>query len=174
MNALAAMAAASVFVGIMLGAVYDVIRFSRAVLGVDVGNPFKKRKRFAVMRYLLVVLGDIMFFMIAAAVMSVFFFITGDGRMRGHALFGAFLGFLFYYHTVGRLFISSVEYIVSFLRRAAGWLKRQILKLVRKFCGLPIVTSAFTRYNKYIDKRKKNAVLRKRQRRMKSGQRCKN
>ena len=174
MSSIALMAILSLPCGAFLGMIYDVIRFSRILVGVTVENPFKKHRRFALLRYLYVVLGDLLFFAIASVVMCVFFFLTGDGRMRSYGIFGALLGFFVYYHTLGRLFIAISSRLVAFCRHILMLPVKLLKKIFNKFWRLPIVTAAFTRYNEYINNRKKIVARKKRQKRMKKGQNCKN
>lgn len=164
MTMAAAAAALSVLVGAFLGAFYDVIRFLRVVLGVNVSNPFKKGKMSprAAFGYVFVSLTDLLFFAVAAVCMCVFFFLMGDGRMRGYGLVGAFLGFVLYYNTVGRLFIGALTRIISLLVRAVRFIFKPFARLfgiVKKICArffkLPIVIAARKRYNDCKIKRKK-------------------
>ncbi len=174
MAAIAAMSALSLPLGAVLGAVYDVIRLLRVIVGVDVGNPFKKKRRLAWLRYIIVIISDLAFFIIASFAMCVFFFLTGDGRMRGLALAFAFCGFMLYYNTVGRLIIGMAESIRRLVFRMLAFILRLFKKLGEKICNLPIVSRAFTRYNDYINKRKKKAAKKKRRRRMKKCEHFKN
>ncbi len=183
MTAAAYSAALSVIVGIFLGIFYDIIRFSRAVLGITVASPFKHGKRSfsAVIGYIFVVFTDLVFFLVAAAIMASFFFLTGDGRMRGYGLFGALLGFLAYYNTVGRLFIGAITYIIAFCKRIIRLILVPIKRFFMLFKGLsarifdmPIVKAVIARYNDYITKRKKRAALRARRKKAKKGGRVVN
>ncbi len=167
MNQAAIAAVLSLALGFLLGAFYDVIRLFRAIFGVTVKNPFKKG-RFnlkSLLGYIYVSAGDLLFFIVASAAMCVFFFLTGDGRARGYALFSSFCGFLLYYNTVGRLFICAVSYIVNMLKRAVRLISRPILHTlsqVKRIFDMPIVKAVITRYNNYITKRKKRAKARAR------------
>lgn len=188
MSMAALSAALSVLVGVLLGVVYDVIRFSRVLFCVDARSPFVKRekkRRGAWFSYVFVTLGDFLFFVVATACMCVFFFLTGDGRMRAYALVGAFVGFLLYYHTVGRLFISICETLAAYCKRAIRWLFRKSLlpfrylfaffqKNIVRISGLPIVSRTFARYNEYKLKKQAAAQRRRRQKRMQKGGYCKN
>ncbi len=186
MSMAALSAALSVLVGVLLGAVYDVIRFFRVLFSADVRSPFvkkgEKRRGGAWLSYLFVTLGDLLFFVAAAVCMCVFFFLTGDGRMRAYALFGAYCGFLLYYHTVGRLFIGICAYLAALCKRGLCWLLQKSLlplrlglavcrKSIARILNLPIVSRTVVRYNEYTRKKKEDFVRRKRQR---SGQYCKN
>ncbi|MBQ5389998.1 MAG: spore cortex biosynthesis protein YabQ [Clostridia bacterium] len=189
MSMAALSAALSVVVGALLGAVYDVIRFFRVLLGVDVRSPFvkkgQKRRWGAWLSYGVVALGDLFFFVVAAVCMCVFFFLTGDGRMRAYGLLGAFGGFWLYYHTVGRLFIGICTYLSALCKRILRWLLQKSLvpfryvfaicqKIALRILGLPIVSRAFTRYNEYVCRKKETAARRKRKRRMQKSGYCKN
>lgn len=172
------MAALSLFCGILLGVVYDLVRFVRVVFGIDVSNPFKKGKRFAIFKYLFVAVGDLLFFVIAAVVMCVFFFLTGDGRVRGFALAGTALAFWCYYKTVGKLFIGISERLAKLCKKGILKLLSLIFypfsKIFSLFWNLPIVRKTVSRYNIYIIKRKKKAEEKKRRRKMKKREYCKN
>lgn len=185
MSRLAVMALLSLVCGAFLGAVYDIIRFVRILFSVDVSNPFGKKKRFALFRYLFVAVGDILFFAVASVLMCVFFFLTGDGRMRWFALLGALAGFFCYYHTVGKLFIGISSYLVSACKRGIRFILRLVArpfvalfailkKIFLLFWNLPIVRAAISRYNVFIIKRKKNSAAKRRKRRMKKKEYCKN
>lgn len=204
----------SLFIGVLFGVLYDVIRFVRVVFSVRVSNPFvplraervkgkhrraekstgknagkyagkstagraaeakippgaapckKERRRGALFQFLFVVLTDFLFFAVCAVLMCVFFFLTGDGRVRGFPLLGAFLGFLLYYNTVGRLFIGICEWLSNLVKRVIRaffrWIWRVLRFLLTPFRRFfswlgqffrkitqPIVSRAKMRYNEY-------------------------
>ena len=180
MTQVAVSAALSVVLGVAMGVVYDLIRFARLVFGVNVGSPFKGGSRFRFLGYFFVCITDLLFFAILTISMCVFFFLTGDGRMRSYGLCGTFLGFLLYYNTIGRLFISVSSFLVAVFKRAVKyvfrllsapfvfsflWVKKTVLQIL----SLPIVISGVKRYNIYINKCRKKAAYRARQRKMKKG-----
>lgn len=222
----------SLFLGVLFGVLYDVIRFVRVVFSVRVSNPFapwraesvrgrhrraekstgknaaksaaartaetkippgtehckKKRCRGALFQFLFVVLTDFLFFAVCAALMCIFFFLTGDGRVRGFPLLGAFLGFLIYYNTVGRLFIGICEWLSNLVKRIVRtvfrWIWRALRFLFTPFRRFfswlgqffrkitrPIVSRAKMRYNEY----KSECLRRARRARMKHcGNVCRN
>ncbi|MBQ4151162.1 MAG: spore cortex biosynthesis protein YabQ [Clostridia bacterium] len=178
MNQIALSAASAILLGLLLGAVYDVIRLTRVIFGVNVASPFGKRNAKAYLGYAFVAVSDFLFFAILSVLMAIFFFLTGDGRMRSYGLIGAFLGFLLYYHTVGRLFIFVVERVAAFIKKCIAFPLVLITKLARKIkvliLSLPIVTRAVKRYNDNVNKMKKNAAIRQRKKRMKKGVYCRN
>ena len=180
MNAAAISAALSVILGIAMGIVYDVIRFARLVFGFDVRSPFKKGRHGKIIGYIFVVVTDLLFFAVLTVCMCVFFFLTGDGRMRSYGLVGALLGFVLYYNTIGRLFITVSSFLVSLFKRAVRYVLRLFAapfiylffttkKTVLQFLKLPIVMECAARYNNYINKCKKNAAVRARRRKMQKG-----
>lgn len=161
---------ASLILGVIYGVLYDVVRFTRVLLCVDVRPP---RGRRGWLRGVIVALGDLLFFMIAAVLMCVFFFVTNNGQVRGFALLGAFCGFLVYYNTLGRLFIAVCETVAAAVKRGLRALARLIVapvrffgRRLRSFAGKiakPIVSRALTWYNK----RKEAKIERKRKQRAK-------
>lgn len=162
MTMAAVSAALSVPVGACLGALYDLVRLLRVLLGVTVKSPFGEKGLRRWFGYAFVILGDLFFCLAAAAVMCVFFFLTGDGRMRAYGLCGAALGFFAYYQTVGRLVIRAAEGIQRGIRALFH-------KIGQRFLQTPIVLRAHTRYNEYKRKKKEAAAARKRKKRMRGG-----
>ena len=167
MSGQAASFAASLVLGVIFGVLYDVIRFTRVLLCVDVRPPHGAR---GWLRGMIVALGDLLFFAVAAVLMCVFFFVTNNGEVRGFALVGAFLGFLVYYNTVGRLFIAVCETVASWVKRGLRFLAR-LLWMPMRFLGVrlrmltekiakPIVSRVSAWYNK-----KKEAKLEKKRKR---------
>lgn len=89
------------------------------------------RRHGAPFQYLFVALTDFLFFAICAVLMCVFFFLTGDGRVRGFPLLGAFLGFLVYYNTIGRLFIGICEWLSNLIKTAIRAIFRWVGRALR-------------------------------------------
>lgn len=178
MNQAAVAALLSLLLGIFFGIVYDIIRFFRVVLGVDVSNPFVKGKLtlHKLFGFVFVTLGDLFFFAVATVSMCIFLFLTGDGRFRWYVLLGIILGFWAYYNTVGKLFIKIAEKIISGLKKLFRFMLLPLLrlfellkKLYARIFDMPIVKAYFKRYNEYITKRKKVAVARKKSKMRKKG-----
>ena len=166
MQAQAVSFAASLALGVLYGILYDAVRFLRVLFFVDVRPPRGGRDFF---RLLLVAVGDFFYLTVCAALMCVFFFVTGDGRVRGFVLVGAFCGFLAYYHTVGRLFITVVEAVAGATRRAVRTVFRFLLRplaaaarraaLAAQKIAKPVALAAAAWYN-----RRKEAKAESRQR----------
>lgn len=170
MTRIALSALLSVLLGFSLGPFYDAIRFLRVLFGITVASPFGKKGVRPYLSWLFAALGDLLFMLVAAVCMSVFFFLTGDGRMRGYSLVGAFLGFEVYYHTVGRLFIGTVDFLAKKVRALYRFVAEKVYALAVKIGGAflraPIVCRARSWYNDYTKKRKAAAIKKKRQRKM--------
>lgn len=139
------------------------------------GQKYKNTRRHgAPFQYLFVALTDFLFFAVCAVLMCVFFFLTGDGRVRGFPLLGAFLGFLVYYNTIGRLFISICEWLSNLIKTAIRavfrWIGRALRFLLTPFRRLfsrlgqffrkiaqPIVSRIKMRYNEHKLERARRA-----------------
>ncbi len=162
----AASFAASLVLGVLFGVLYDVIRFTRVLLCVDVRPP---RGRHGWFGCVIVALGDLAFFTTAAVLMCVFFFVTNNGEVRGFALVGAFCGFLIYYNTVGRLFITVCETVASWVKHGLRCLMRLLWLPVRflgahlrSFAGKiakPIVSRLSAWYHKRKEEKSKKKRL---------------
>lgn len=133
MTVIARMTLYAFFLGIALGAFYDLVRISRVLAGVSYGG--KSAERFYEKKYpligklkrkkgalrkgfteIFVAVGDILFFTFAGIVFAVFIYYTNDGIFRFHALFASALGFLLYHGTLGVIIISFAEIISIFLK----------------------------------------------------------
>ncbi len=64
-----------------------------------------------------VFLSDLAFCIFAAVCMILLIFRLNDGEFRGFALFGALLGFVIYYFTVGRLTIIFSDAIIKIIKK---------------------------------------------------------
>ena len=171
-------AALSIVVGALLGAVYDTVRFFRVLFSLRAESPLKKRGVRPWISFLLVALGDLFFWAVSAVTLCIFFFLTGDGRMRWYGLAGAGLGFFCYYHTVGRLFIGVVSYLCAVCRRIFAFLWNALCiparALLRRLCEMPIVLAIRARREDRKQKRKAQLAARKRRKRMKKSGCCRN
>lgn len=133
----------AIVTGILLGTLYDCFRIVRVFFGVSrytqgvhqldsvslpligtVSSPDRSEgSRFR--RLLVLSVGDVMFFLIAGCVFCIFLYSAASGCFRWFYVFGAGVGFLLYYSTVGRLVMLFSEMLVLFLRvffRYVFWL----------------------------------------------------
>ena len=162
MEKIALSALLSLALGYGLGFVYGVFSLVRATLGIKKENPFKKRGVAPYISWVLTSLFDLGFMLVAAFCTACFFFLTGDGRMRGYGLLGELLGFEIYRITLGRL-----------LWRLFGAVGKRIIayarKIVQAFLGTPIVIRIHCWYNNYRKKKISAAFHKKRKKAMKNG-----
>lgn len=170
MTKIALSATLSIVVGFFLGALYDVVRFFRVLFNISVENPFGKKGVRPYIVWIFASIGDLLFLLAAAVCMCVFFFLTGDGRMRSYGLCGAFLGFEVYYHTVGKLFIGIVDFLAKRVKKAVSFICGKVLlaagKIIAAFLKMPIVRRIANWYNEYKIRRKRMAEMKKRRKRM--------
>ena len=125
----------SLFLGVFIGSAYDVIRLLRIAVGVRYKSvsetPFDFTSLHFVGRYIkkgtvkeksgkflsiFICIGDILFFVFAALCISVFTYHFNSGEFRFFILFGAVLGFLGYYLTLGRVVLYLSSKIILFLK----------------------------------------------------------
>lgn len=123
----------ALLLGIFLGAVYDVFRVIRVGAGVRYGGPVFDRLRDKKLpligayslgrgknitdkiKNVIVAVGDVVFSLAAGIAVSVFIYRYCYGIVRWYVFFGALLGFLAYYFTVGRVVLTVAEFIVFFV-----------------------------------------------------------
>ncbi|MBR5539739.1 MAG: spore cortex biosynthesis protein YabQ [Clostridia bacterium] len=159
MTKIALAALASVGVGVFLGAVYDVFRLFRVILGITAESPFGKKGVRPYVNWILCAACDLLYMAVCAVCMCVFFFLTGDGRMRSYGLIGAFCGFEAYYHTIGRLFISLAVFSDRKFKSAV----RKALSLIM---SAPFVQRGINKYKEFNIKTKQAAAIKKRKKQM--------
>ncbi len=110
----------SFVVGFFLGIVYDFFRIRRLSFRVD-GRLFEKNKERSFRKeknfeHVIIFFEDVLFALISSVVVCIFIFYMNSGRFRGITLVGAFLGFLLYYKTVGRLVMLFSGIIIGFIK----------------------------------------------------------
>ena len=120
---------ASVFMGMVMGSFYDILRISRVMLGMsrytDVASApifcphFYKPKRqksrsqmMAIAKNTMLIVQDFLFCVTAGVVIALLLFSHNSGEFRGFVLVGVGVGFAIYYFTIGRLVIRASEYVV--------------------------------------------------------------
>ncbi|MBQ9121205.1 MAG: spore cortex biosynthesis protein YabQ [Clostridia bacterium] len=169
----------AVLVGACLGSVYDLVRLSRAFVGVRYTNRFSSRlsrirlpligtaekeprplrKRGEFFLNLYIAAGDVLFFLISAVTVTVFLYHVNNGVFRWYLAFGIGAGFFLYYITVGKVVVAVSE-VVAFALRA-------ILRYLRYFLVRPVVWLAcllwrgVIRVTRTIQKKHRAAVMEK-------------
>lgn len=97
--------------GFFLGAVYDLLRISRLLCGMDGAKKAMWPQR------ILLFAEDFLFAVVASLTLILLLYYTNDGQLRVLAAVGMGSGFFVYYHTVGRLVMRVSAFIVRALRR---------------------------------------------------------
>ena len=144
---------ASLFVGGLLGIVYDVMRISRVLMGINryreaakaplfrphfykPRDPKPQRKAWKALKWAVVAVQDFAFCLFGGVCISLLLFSHNNGEFRGMVLVGVIVGFFSYYLTLGKLLIASSEYVVFALRTVAlyavYYLTKPIIFGVRK------------------------------------------
>lgn len=125
----------AVLFGVLAGVLYDFLRVLRILCGVRTGEakiaplrrplPFLPADFFErkpagrgrrIFHVTLVFLCDLLWLPTVGALFSVFVYWQNDGVFRFYMLFAAFLGFLLYIRTVGRLVLHIAERLALLLR----------------------------------------------------------
>lgn len=139
----------SAAVGFFLGAVFDVFRIQRVSMAPSSElSPVRRKRRGQAdgcgiplcagdtarpldgIRFAIIFAEDVLFFLIAAVVVTVLVYQANFGRVRWFALLGVLAGFALWYNTVGRLTMLFSEYIIYFLRTAVKLAARAICRFV--------------------------------------------
>ena len=120
----------SLILGAVLGVVFDILRVSRVLISYR-GNEGRIRRVSDTFLSVIAFIEDILFASVSAVLLILFCFKVNRGISRSFILFGAAVGFVLYYFTLGRL--TSL---------AANAISRAIYTLfafIAKRCLLPII-----------------------------------
>lgn len=112
----------SALIGMLIGTVYDVFGFIRIAY-----DTFGKR----IARNIAYFVCDILFFTFAAVISAIFIFHVNNGRIRGIALLGSLIGFVVYYHTLGRIIRWMSRLAVKGIRILLVFISKRIITPVR-------------------------------------------
>lgn len=104
--------AASLFLGVIIGIIYEVFRTVRSLFGGGT---------------VVVFIQDIVFWVINSFVVYLFFLVFTKGIVRYFVLIGTFIGFIIYLKTVGRF----TAFLFRQLFRPIKFLARQWVKLTK-------------------------------------------
>lgn len=143
--------------GGFLGAVYDVIRLSRALIGVRYSDRLSSRlahtalpwigclptetsqprKRREMATNLFIAVGDVCFFLVASVAVPVFLYHANNGILRWYLMVGVLLGFVLYRMTLGRMTEVFSEIFTFAVRVLWTYLYRLLLRpIFRAFAWL--------------------------------------
>lgn len=140
MSELSKMFLYSILLGFFLGSAYDIIRLSRIAVGMkysaDDGKKYDLGKYALIGRFFhlesrkashrkdfflssFVFFGDVAFCLFCSVAVAIFIYHFNNGEFRAFVLFGAALGFLFYYFTLGKIVIYLSEKIIFAIKLAS-------------------------------------------------------
>ena len=106
---------ASLLVGAVIGVIYDVFRVGRVIYS---GGRIK------------LFFEDVLFFIMASLVFTVFMFNATMGVIRMFAAFGALIGFFAYRFSLGLFTVSVTKalkaWLTPYIRKTVGFIKRKI------------------------------------------------
>lgn len=156
--------AMSLVLGIVFGAIYDIVRIWRTFLGIDyeskgverlrrlkfplIKNPLtKKEKQGKLAQGIVLFITDIIYFLAITIIMIIFVYYVNSGVVRWYIFIGAMLGLLIYYFTVGKIVISVSEYIKFGIKVVMSYL---VYFILRPFA--PIVNFLKTKFIKIREK----------------------
>ena len=127
----------SVIIGFILGVIYDIFRIRRITMESE-----------NIIKNIIIFAEDIIFAVISAVIMVLMIYHLNNGRIRWFFIFGAGIGFIVYYNTIGRIVIICSEKIIKFIRYCIRMIKR----FIYKFFIRPVVMSIYNRYIKIYNK----------------------
>lgn len=133
MSALLKMSGMAFVFGIFLGVIYDIIRISRAFVGISyngksadklyqieyplIGRLKKSDRRKGRVFYdIYIAVGDFFYCFFVGVASCIFLYYTNNGMIRLPAVLMAFAGFSLYYKTVGRIVVDLAEILCIFLK----------------------------------------------------------
>ena len=121
----------SLLLGMGLGALWDIFRIFR------LGIPSTKT---------IIFFQDIIYALLATTITLVFFYIFTSGGFRMFVLIGEFLGFVFYYLTIGRLAFKIFKVIFKVIHKIIWILTLPFRKVFKKL--IHIITSLLYKLTK--------------------------
>lgn len=162
--------------GILLGALYDVLRFVGGFWGVSLSplvreklqaiplpllkTQIRRVKRRGWLFRILAFLGDLLFVLLAGVLLILVFYQCNNGKVRFPAFFCAGMGFFLYRRTVRRLVMPLLEGISFILETAVRYLIfftvlpfRMLFSLIRRLT-VKIYRSAVEKKHKAERRRK--------------------
>lgn len=134
----------SVVMGVIFGILYDLIKISRAAIGVASYSGlskqfYNKRVPGSVISFTVMLVGDLLFAVLCGMIYSLFLFHAIRGQVRWYFLLSSALGFFAYYFTVSRFVMIITESLIFAIKSIIKTLfipVRFLLKLVLKIFTL--------------------------------------
>lgn len=169
------LAAYSVCFGVILGALYDVIRIPRILIGAEEDKktffhrielplikkrayPDKRSKLLIIAHNLAVAVGDVVFLTMCGTVAVAVAYAYNSGRVRAVIFVGLIAGFLVYRFTVGRLTVAVTNTVAFVLRSAMVYLVEFVRFLGERLKKIRIKKERSKNDIRQDRKREKNAA----------------
>lgn len=167
---LAKLLAASLLLGIALGALYDLFRIRRLAFTRLAGmeHPAEWRKRLiAIADRLLLHTEDLLFGLTVGISTVLLYFALSMGQVRLMALLGEGIGFLLYRLTLGRLVMASADLILRLIASVIELIVRYLilppLRLLRRLANA-LIGKIARRIGRWREKRMRAAAQRETER----------
>ena len=164
--------------GAILGALYDIMRITRILLGAERGTDEHRahlrgiklpiinksaypKKRTRVVDSLLNVytaIGDIAFVAMSGMIVVMIAYAYNNGRIRMVIFIGLLSGFLLYYYGVGKLTMKVSELVAFAIRSAAVYIFTAIRFVVRKILKMLKIKKKGAKKDAKHKRKSKNAV----------------
>lgn len=168
--------------GVIIGAVYDIFRVLRISQSRTADEPkggiydklrpkklirsgAKTKKALKLANGVIVFIEDIIFWLIASAVLTVYIYYAGRGQVRLEYIIFALAGFFAYRESIGRIVIFVSKQIIFFCRCLIFWTLYIIIYPIKAVIAFAISTACRFRANiadkineKRSEKRKKMLI----------------
>lgn len=108
----------SVFIGLIFGALYDIIRIIHILCGIASYSGKSITKKSGKLSYAIFFILDLIYMTSITAIYSFFIYWQMNGILRYYPMIFACVGFAIYYNTAGRVAMLFSEAIVRFLKSA--------------------------------------------------------
>ena len=144
----------AIFLGAGLGAVYDVLSITRVFLGVPftflsekiilfIKTPLLKHREFPdhpFLRSVVCFFADLFFLLASTVALIILFFQFNEGNVRIPVIILAFIGFLGYRITLGRIFRSLIELLFLFSINLISYVIYYLLLPIRRLFSWICIT----------------------------------
>ncbi|MBE6540983.1 MAG: hypothetical protein E7672_00830 [Ruminococcaceae bacterium] len=120
----------SVILGLIFGAIYDIIRISHIICGIASYLGKCRGMRSGKMPFIIFALFDLVYVLSVAILLSVFTYWQNNGIMRAFIFVPCILGFMAYHSTVGKIVMFFSESIVRFIRLVVHYAVEVPLKFI--------------------------------------------
>ena len=143
------LAAYSLCFGVMLGAVYELIRLPRVLLFAEHGKinyreiklpgigrsayPLKDSKKAEAVKSAIMVVGDVLFGILCGVTVVMVSCAYNSGRVRAIIFAGLAVGFGLYYFTVGKLVMAGARFVAFLIRSAWTYLIEAVRLVLKKY-----------------------------------------